>query len=66
MIIKTWFCSRGFGPGPSLGGIGTVWNGCAGPAIRKLKNAAQASQTPIAHGMDSGWRWRLVQVAPST
>ncbi len=54
------------GPGPSNGGLGTVANGCAGPARRKLKNAPQASQTPIAYGMYWGCLSRFCQVATAT
>ena len=46
--MSTWFWSSGFGPGPSEGGLGTVMNGWAGPASRKLKNAPQASHTAAA------------------
>jgi hypothetical protein len=35
-----WFCSSGFGPGPSSRGVGlTVVNGLAGPSIRAKKKA---------------------------
>ena len=29
--MRTWFCSSGFGPGPSAGGCGTVQEGLRGP-----------------------------------
>ena len=48
MAISTWFCSSGLGPGPSSGTGNMVLKGWAGLAIRKLKKAAQASQTAVA------------------
>jgi hypothetical protein len=63
MAISTWFCSSGFGPGPSSGTGETVLNGLAGPAMRKLKKAAQPSQTPIASGWYSAYLSRVSQVA---
>ena len=43
MIISTWFCSSGLGPGPSAGiGAGVGANGLAGPAMRKLKKRPTA------------------------
>src|SRR5688572_29949572 len=64
--ISTWFCSSGFGPGPSSGGTATVLKGCAGPEVRKLKNAAQQSHTNAAYGMYSGCLSRFAHVAPNT
>jgi hypothetical protein len=43
-----WFWRRGFGPGPSGGTGDTAPKGCAGPASRKVKKAAQAIHTPVA------------------
>jgi hypothetical protein len=51
--MRRWFCSSGFGPGPSNGGFATVRNGFAGPAMRKLKKAADVSHMPIESGMYS-------------
>src|SRR6267378_8303235 len=66
MTIKKWFCRSALGPGPSNGGPGTVANGCAGPASRKLKKAPHASQTPTAYGMYSGCLSRFCRVATAT
>ncbi len=39
--MRMWFCSSGFGPGPSVGMTPcTSVNGLAGPSSRKKKNAA--------------------------
>ncbi len=65
-IIRTWFWRSGFGPGPSGGGTATVPNGCDGPASRNAKNAPQASQTAVAHGVYSGWRSPRFHVARAT
>ncbi len=48
--MRMWFCSSGFGPGPSVGiAPCTVLKGFAGPSISRKKNAATASITAIAH-----------------
>src|SRR5207253_8078664 len=65
MIIRAWFWSSAFGPGPSGGGLATVRNGLAGPAIRKLKNAAQESHVPMAYGIVSTCWLRVSRVAPA-
>ncbi len=47
--MRMWFCSSGFGPGPSVGMTPfTVSNGFAGPIIRRKKNAATPSIVAIA------------------
>src|SRR5712664_1354894 len=66
MTIKKWFCRSALGPGPSIGGLGTVANGCAGPARRKLKKAPHRSHTAAAYGMYSECLSRFCQVAAAT
>src|SRR5947199_225614 len=44
-----WFCSSGFGPGPSSGTTpATSRNGLAGPSIKAKKKAATARPTNVA------------------
>ena len=46
--MSTWFWSSGFGPRPSTGTIGSVWNGLAGPSISAKKNSATTRPVMVA------------------
>ena len=50
MAISGWFCSKGFGPGPSRGTApATVRNGLAGPTMSPKKKAVTANAVTMAH-----------------
>src|SRR4028119_1788842 len=54
MAMSTWFCSSGFGPGPSKGGLATVWNGLAGAGRREVQSAAAGLQQGVRAGGGEG------------
>src|SRR5688572_18871330 len=62
MIIKGWFCSSGFGPGPSGSGLAIGVHGLAGPAMRKLKKTATAHITPNESERKRPFSWRESQL----
>src|SRR5687768_10804193 len=57
--MSGWFCSNGFGPGPSGGTGDTRLNGFAGPTRRIRKNTLMSRSTPPAYGTSVPSRCRF-------
>ena len=50
--MRMWFCSSGFGPGPSYPGGGSkLVNGAAGPTISRKKNEHTTNSVSITHAI---------------
>ncbi len=58
--MSGWFCSSGFGPGPSSGiGPGVSRKGLATAAMSSVKNVPTSSTTPTVEVVrGSSWRSR--------
>ncbi len=54
--ISRWFCSSGLGPGPSSGGLASVWNGLAGPSISPKKKRHTTNIVSMAHATSGSSR----------
>src|SRR2546429_2953324 len=48
VTMREGVCSRGFGPRPPAGGVGTAANGCAGAGGGEREKAAPPGQAPAA------------------